>query len=223
MKKVIWKIMGEHADPEAFLASNTSSYDINVLADGVPNEDRVIGTHWFHPPPITPCVEVIPADKTSEETVKSVFDFFTALGKVPTKCKSAPGFVANRLQMALAAESISLVEEGLASPEEIDRIVKTSFGFRLSAFGPFEIIDQAGIDTYLSIYKYLYEKLGKEHFKPSKVLSDLVEAGRLGLKKSKGFYEYSHGAADSVRRKRDSRLYGRLGLLKEEMDIQSAV
>jgi 3-hydroxybutyryl-CoA dehydrogenase len=121
-----------------------------TAGQGVVNPERVIGTHWFHPPPITPCVEVIPCEATSQAAIDWTMEFFIWLGKVPTLCKSAPGFVANRIQLAMAKEALALVEEGLATPAEVDRMVKTSFGFRLGAFGPFEIMDQAGIDTYNS-------------------------------------------------------------------------
>ena len=166
LKRNIWQILGQKAAPQAILASNTSSYDINELAAGVPNPERIIGTHWFHPPQITPCVEVIPGDGASQANLDLIMTFLAGLGKMPTICKSAPGFVANRIQMALAAEAIALVEEGLATPTEVDRIVKSSFGFRLGAYGPFEIMDQAGADTYLGVYEYLYEKLDKAHFNP---------------------------------------------------------
>jgi 3-hydroxybutyryl-CoA dehydrogenase len=148
IKQKVWQVLSDHADPEAILASNTSSYDINELAKGVKNPERVLGTHWFHPPPITPCVEVIPGEKTSQAAIDWTMEFFIWLGKVPTLCKSAPGFVANRIQLAMAKEALALVEEGLATPAEVDRVVKTSFGFRLGAYGPFEIMDQAGADTY---------------------------------------------------------------------------
>ena len=216
LKRDIWKVLGHEAAPDAILASNTSSYDINELAEGVPKPERVVGTHWFHPPQITPCVEVIPAKDASQANIDFVMEFLTGLGKVPTICKSAPGFVANRIQLALASEAIALVEEGLATPDEVDRIVKSSFGFRLGAFGPFEIMDQAGADTYLSVFKYLHEKLGKTHFKPPGLLEKHVEAGRLGLKSSSGFYEYGPGAADAMRRDRDRKFYARLKLVKKE-------
>jgi 3-hydroxybutyryl-CoA dehydrogenase len=145
-------------------------------------------------------------------------EFLTGLGKVPTICKSAPGFVANRIQFALATEAIALVEEGLATPAEVDRIVKSSFGFRLGAYGPFEIMDQAGADTYLGVYQYLEEKLGKVYFKPPKLLEKQVEAGRLGLKSSGGFYDYGPGAADAMRRDRDRKFYARLELLRKEWE-----
>ena len=143
--------------------------------------------------------------------------FLERIGKAPTICKSAPGFVANRIQFAMAAEALHIVEEGLATPQEIDRIVKTSFGFRLSGYGPFEVMDQAGLDVYSAIFDYMYEKVGTEQFKPSPVLDKLVKEGRLGLKNGKGFYEYGEGAAEALKRERDEKFYRRLKLYKEEL------
>ena len=205
-----------YTEPAAILASNTSSYDIDELAAGVSHPERIVGTHWFHPPQITPCVEVIPSTGATEENVELVMEFLTGLGKMPTRCASAPGFVANRIQFAMAREAIALVEEGLATPAEIDQIVKTSFGFRLGAYGPFEIMDQAGADTYQSVYEYLFSKLPREPFRPAQLLSQQVQAGKLGLKTAAGFYEYGAGAADAVRRERDRKLYARLQLVSEE-------
>ena len=216
LKKSLFKRLGTVVGPDVILATNTSSYDINEFASVTQNPERVLGTHWFHPPPITPAVEIIPADATSKETIDQAIAIMERIGKFPTMCKSAPGFVANRIQFAMVAEALSMVEEGLASPEEVDRIVKSSFGFRLSAFGPFEIIDQAGLDTYRAIFDYLYAKLGREQFKPPRILSDLIDQGRLGLKNEKGFYDHEGGAAEALKRKRDSRLYARLKIFKNE-------
>ena len=187
----------------------------------MPNPERIIGTHWFHPPQITPCVEVIPSNQADPANIDLVLEFLTGLGKVPTICKSAPGFVANRIQMALAAESIALVEEGLATPAEVDSIVKNSFGFRLGAYGPFEIMDQAGADTYLGVYRYLEEKLDKPYFKPPKLLEKQVKAGKLGLKSAGGFYDYGPGAVDTMRRDRDRKFYARLALVRKEWEQES--
>jgi len=216
LKKSLFKQLGTLAGPDVILATNTSSYDINELANVTRNPQRVLGTHWFHPPPITPAVEIIPADATSRETIDQAIALMERIGKFPTMCKSAPGFVANRIQFAMVAEALAIVEQGLASPEEVDRIVKSSFGFRLSAFGPFEIIDQAGLDTYRAIFDYLYDKLGAEQFKPPRILSDLIDQGRFGLKSGKGFYDHEGGAAEALKRKRDSRLYARLKIFKDE-------
>jgi 3-hydroxyacyl-CoA dehydrogenase len=220
IKRAVWAVLGEHADRDAVLASNTSSYDINELAEGIPRPQRIIGTHWFHPPPITPCVEVIPCDKAEQTTIDWTMEFLSSLGKTPTLCRSAPGFVANRIQLAMAKEAIALIEEGLATAEEVDRIVKTSIGFRLGAFGPLEITDMAGIDTYVSIYEYLDEKLPGDRFKPPEILKEMSGTGRHGLKKLKGFYDYTPESADKVLRKRDRMLYRRLEMYMKEQDLE---
>jgi 3-hydroxybutyryl-CoA dehydrogenase len=216
LKQDLFKLLGEATGPDVILATNTSSYDINELARVARHPQRVLGTHWFHPPPITPAVEIIPADTTGQETIDQAVALMERIGKYPTMCKSAPGFVANRIQFAMAAEALAIVQEGLASPVEVDRIVKSSFGFRLSAFGPFEIMDQAGIDTYRAIFEYLYDKLGRDQFKPPRILSDLIEEGRLGLKNEKGFYDHEDGAAEALKQKRDRRLYARREIFRKE-------
>jgi 3-hydroxybutyryl-CoA dehydrogenase len=216
LKQDLFRLLGDATGPDVILATNTSSYDINELARVARHPQRVLGTHWFHPPPITPAVEIIPADTTGQETIDRAVALMERIGKFPTMCKSAPGFVANRIQFAMAAEALAIVQEGLASPVEVDRIVKSSFGFRLSAFGPFEIMDQAGIDTYRAIFEYLYDKLGREQFKPPRILSDLIEKGRLGLKNEKGFYDHEDGAAEALKQKRDRRLYARREIFRKE-------
>ena len=220
LKKRLFQQLGSWTRPHVVLATNTSSFDINELSADTSHPERVIGTHWFHPPQITPCVEVIPSDTTSPEAIEIATTLMRGIGKVPTRCKSAPGFVANRIQLAMAAEALAIVEAGLATPEEVDQIVRTSFGFRLSAYGPFQICDQAGADTYYSIYEYLYEKLKREQMKPSPLLKKQVEQGRLGLKTGRGFYEYGQGAVDAMKRERDRKLYSRLRLFREEQKGQ---
>jgi len=216
LKKKIFQQLDTYTPPNAILATNTSSFDINELSAVTAHPERIIGTHWYHPPQITPCVEVIPADSTSLETINVTMDFLKRIGKVPTRCKSAPGFVGNRIQFAMAAEAFAIVEEGLATPEEIDQIVRTSFGFRLGAYGPFQICDQAGLDVYHAIYEYLYMKLRKEQFKPPRILKQFIEQGHLGLKNQKGFYDYKEKTPDMIKHERDRKLYDRLRLLRKE-------
>lgn len=220
LKKRIFQQLGTYTPSHAILSSNTSSFDINELSAVTVHPERVIGTHWFHPPQITPCVEIIPSDSTSQETIDCTVDFMKRIGKEPTRCKSAPGFVGNRIQFAMATEALAIVEEGLATPEEVDRIVKTSFGFRLGAYGPFEICDQAGLDIYRSVYEYLYSHLNKEQFKPPKILDKLIKQGRLGLKTQSGFYEYKEDAVEAMKKERDRKLYARLRLLREEQKAE---
>lgn len=218
LKLSLFRELAAHVRPDTILATNTSSFDLNEFTPVVVHPERVIGTHWFHPPQITPCIEIIPADLTSEATVERTMEFMKSIGKFPTVCKSAPGFVANRIQFAMAAEAYAIVEEGLATPEQIDRIVKSSFGFRLGAFGPCEICDQAGLDTYTAIFEYLRQKLGKDQFEPPQILRDLVAQGRLGLKTNRGFYNYGDGAANRVKRERDEKLLARLRLFTREQE-----
>jgi 3-hydroxybutyryl-CoA dehydrogenase len=216
LKKRLFQNLDAWTPSDVILASNTSSFDINELSAVVVHPERVIGTHGYNPPQITPCVEVIPTNSTSQETYDATFAFLKRVGKIPTRCTSAPGFVGNRIQFALAAEALAIVEEGLATPEEVDQIVKTSFGFRLSAYGPFEICDLAGLDIYDAIFKYLSTELKRDQFKPPAILQKLIQEGRYGVKSQRGFYEYREGVADKMKRERDKRLYRRLRLFREE-------
>ena len=216
VKRALFAKLGDCARSEVVLASNTSSFDIGRLCDVTRHPERVIGAHWFYPPQATPCIELIMAPQTSEHTLQQAQAMAVALGKYATRCTNAPGFVANRIQFAMAAEACKIVEEGLATPEEVDRIVKSSFGFRLGAFGPFEIADQAGIDVYLSIFEYLHAHLQHAQFAPPALLRKLAAEKRLGLKAGKGFYDYGGDKANALRRVRDERLFDRLELFKKE-------
>jgi 3-hydroxybutyryl-CoA dehydrogenase len=216
LKKRLFKQLDEETSESVILASNTSCFDINEIAAEVKHKGRVIGTHWFHPPQITPCIEVIPSERTEAAVIEQTVELLESAGKAPTLCRSAPGFVANRIQYALVSEALAIVEEGLATPEQVDRIVKTSFGFRLSAFGPLEVCDQAGLDVYATIFKYFHSVFGREVFKPPRILEEMVSKGRHGLKNGKGFYDYDADSISNVRRERDTKLYERLRLFQKE-------
>jgi 3-hydroxybutyryl-CoA dehydrogenase len=216
IKQELFKTISPWTKPGVVLASNTSSFDISELAEVTVNPERVIGAHWFHPPQITPCIELIVAEKTSPETLKKAQEMALTLGKYGTRCTNFPGFVANRIQFAMAAEAFRIVQEGLSTPEEVDRIVKSSFGFRLGAYGPFEIADQAGIDVYISIFEYLLEHLKNPQYTPPQILKDLAAKGHLGLKSGKGFYDYSGMGAEAFRKSRNKKFYDRLVIFNKE-------
>ncbi len=217
LKRNVFHRLDALCPPETILVTNTSSFDINDLADvAEKSPERVMGMHWFHPPNITPGIEVIPTSRTSPAVVETIFSFCRALDKLPTRCASAPGFVANRIQMAMAAEALKIVAEDLATPEEVDAIVRSTFGFRLGAFGPFEILDMAGTDTYLSIMRYMREKLGWNNPEVERILSEKVEQGCLGLKNGKGFYEYDAETEKRILTWRDNFLARRLEVFEEE-------
>jgi len=216
LKKDLFKKLDETTPERVILASNTSSFDINEINEKAKRKARIIGTHWFHPPQITPCVEIVPSKETARAVIADTIAFLESLGKAPTICRSAPGFVANRIQYAMVSEALAIVSEGLATPEEVDRIVRTSFGFRLSAFGPLEVCDQAGLDVYDTIFKYFHKVLKRDVFKPPKILGDMVKQGRYGLKNGKGFYDYDPASVERFRQDRDGKLYNRLQIYLRE-------
>jgi 3-hydroxybutyryl-CoA dehydrogenase len=203
------------APPDAVIVSNTSSLPMDELVEAVERPERFLGMHWFNPPEWTPGVEVIPAAGTDPEVVERVMRFLRAIGKRPAVVGSGPGFVANRIQNALFLEALRCVEEGLASPQEVDEVVRSCFGFRLPFFGPFQIADMAGLDVYVSVLETLREGLG-ERFEVPKVLRDLVERGRTGTKSGAGFLEYTDEERERLLIERDRR-YAALNELLERM------
>ena len=217
LKKKIFEELDALCQPETILATNTSSFDINEIASAAKRHpQRVLGMHWFHPPNITPGIELIGGSWTSPEALRTMDDFCLAMGKVPTRCANTPGFVANRIQMAMVAEALKIVSQGLASPAEVDAIVRSTIGFRLGAFGPFEIADMAGTDTYRAIMKYMHDELGWENSDAVAFLSSLVKQGRLGLKAGAGFYDYDEKASERILQWRDTFLSRRLDVFNEE-------
>jgi 3-hydroxybutyryl-CoA dehydrogenase len=215
LKHEILTACSDAAPREAVIVSNTSSFPMDELAKSVEHPGRFLGTHWFNPPEWTPGVEVIPAAATDPEVVERVVGFLRDIGKRPAVVGDGPGFVANRIQNALFLEALRCVEEGLASPQEVDEVVRSCFGFRLPFFGPFRIADMAGLDVYISVLETLKEGLG-ERFETPDVLRELVEQGRTGTKSGAGFLEYSDEERERLLLERDRR-YAALGELLERL------
>jgi len=203
------------ASVEAVIVSNTSSLPMEDLAEAVRRPERFCGMHWFNPPEWTPGVEVIPAPTTDTRVIERVVEFLRSIGKRPTVVGSKPGFVANRIQMALFLEAVRCVEEGLASPKEVDEVVRSCFGFRLPFFGPFQIADMAGLDVYRSVLEILRNGLG-ERFETPEALRKLVERGRNGTKSGAGFLDYSDEERERLLLERDRR-YAALNELLEKL------
>ncbi len=173
------------AAPEAIIATNTSSLSVSDLALGVDNP--VIGLHYFNPVPASKLVEVVIADSTPEALVDLAREWVTGLGKTPIVVKDAPGFASSRLGVAIALEAIRMVEEGVASAEDIDNAMVLGYKFPV---GPLQLTDIVGLDVRLGIAEYLESTLG-ERFAPPQLMRDMVERGELGRKTAKGFYDYS--------------------------------
>ena len=215
LKKDVLATSDAAAPQDAVIASNTSSLQIGELATAVNNPERFLGMHWFNPPEWTPGIEVIPTSATDPEILERVVGFLQSIGKRPAVVASGPGFVANRIQFALFREALACVEEGLASPEEVDEVVRSCFGFRLPFFGPFQIADMAGLDVYVSIFETLEKGLGKRFETPDR-LRELVEQERIGAKSGAGFLTYSDEELDRLSLERDRR-YAALNELLERL------
>jgi 3-hydroxybutyryl-CoA dehydrogenase len=174
------------ARPDAIIGSNTSTISIAELAGVVVNPERFLGVHFSNPAPFIPGVEVIPHAGTSEATIAAARAIVAETGKQTATVKDVTGFVLNRLQYALFHEAAQVVEEGIATAEDVDTLVRTTFGFRLPFFGPFAIADMAGLDVYAFCYKSLQTGF-PERFATPKILQDKVDAGQLGTKSGAGF------------------------------------
>lgn len=174
------------AKPDAIIGSNTSTISIADMADAVTNPGRFLGIHFSNPSPFIPGVEIIPHAGTDESVVTRARQLIHDAGKSTAQVKDVTGFVLNRLQYALFHEATQLVEDGTATAEDIDTLVRTTFGFRLPFFGPFAIADMAGLDVYDFCYRSLQTGF-PERFATPRVLAELVEAGKLGTKTGAGF------------------------------------
>ncbi len=184
---------------KAILATNTSVISPTEIAQKSKRRERIVGTHFWNPPHLIPLVEVVRAKETSEETMEKTMALLTEVGKKPVWVKKdVPGFLANRLQHALWREAISIVENGIADPAEVDEAVKNSFGLRLPVLGPMENADLAGLDLTLAIHNYVLKHIEDSHG-PSPILKEKVEKGDLGLKTSRGFQEWPPERADALR------------------------
>jgi 3-hydroxybutyryl-CoA dehydrogenase len=177
------------AAPEgAILASNTSSLSIDSIADAVGDPSRVVGLHFFNPVHVMKLVEVVWGPRTSEATRESAVDFVARLGKEAVVVKDAPGFASSRLGIVLGMEAIRMVEQGVASAEDIDKAM--TLGYR-HPMGPLRLTDLVGLDVRLGIAEYLHETLGSEAFRPPELLRRMVAEGHLGRKSGQGFYDWS--------------------------------
>lgn len=214
VKQTVFGELTALTDPDAVLASNTSGLSITEIATAVNDPTRVLGTHWFNPPHIVPLVEVVKGKRTDDALAAAVTDFLDDLGKTAiTVEKDVPGYIGNRIQMAMCYEAFSLLDRGIASAEDIDKAVKAGFGFRLPSMGIFEKVDQSGIDVHYAIESYLMEDLDRGT-DPNPVVTELAEAGDLGLKTGQGIYDWSNVDPEAVVDERDEVLLEQLELYK---------
>ncbi|MDW7663031.1 MAG: 3-hydroxybutyryl-CoA dehydrogenase, partial [Bacillota bacterium] len=187
LKKKIFKELDEFVNPEAILATNTSSLSITEIAAATNRPELVIGMHFFNPVPVMKLVEVIKGIATSEETTEMVLDMSRKLGKEPVKVEEAPGFVVNRILIPMINEAIGIYAEGVASAEDIDKAMMLGANHPI---GPLALADLIGNDVNLAIMEVLYAEFGDSKYRAHPLLRKMVRAGLLGRKSGKGFYDY---------------------------------
>lgn len=188
LKHQIFRIIESNNAPEAILATNTSSIPVTQIAACLKRPERCVGMHFFNPAPLMRLVEVIAGERTEPQVVDLIIELSKKMGKVPAVAKDTPGFIVNRVARQYYLESLKILEENIASFEDIDAIMKAS-GFKM---GPFELMDLIGIDTNHEVTKSIYNSFFQEpRFRPSRIQQKKVEAGLWGRKTGKGFYNYT--------------------------------
>ncbi|CAN5753956.1 3-hydroxyacyl-CoA dehydrogenase NAD-binding domain-containing protein [soil metagenome] len=202
IKRSVFQQLSEQARKDAVLASNTSGIPITTLQEGIKNPGRVIGMHWSNPPHLIPVIEVIKGKQTDQATVDTTVAVVESVGMVPGIVdKDVPGFVENRILYAIMREALHLLDEGVASAEDIDKITKWGIGYKLAVIGPLELLDVAGLDIYTAVASYLNKDLSNNTGISSTVTSK-VEAGKLGLKTQGGLFEYTPEQIQELAQKR---------------------
>ncbi len=214
VKREIFAALDLHAPRDVVLSTDTSGLSISAIASATTRPEKVVGLHWMNPPHLMPPVEVIRGERTAEETMDLVCALARRIGRVPIRVeRDMPGFLWNRLQLALIREAIHVVEQGIASPEAVDLSITVGLGLRWAAVGPFRLMDLGGLGTFHSVAAYLYPELSTAD-EPQQTLARKVAAAETGVRTGRGFYEYPAGGADTAVGARDARLFELLKLLR---------
>jgi len=215
LKQNLFASIEKFVPSSTVLCSNTSALSINELCSKLERPEQLIGTHFWNPPHILPCVEVIRGRLTSTDSFEFVVRVLKRVGKIPVRLrKDIPGFLGNRLQHALQREALYLLEQGVCDAEDLDNVVKHGFGLRYALMGPIERADLGGLDVTYEVQKYLLPQLDTR-CTPSPLLAEKVKRNELGIKTGQGFYSWTQEEiTDSVER-RDKALLRIISLIKE--------
>ena len=192
LKKDLFGQFEQHVSQQAILGSNTSSLPITEIATAVEKRDRVIGIHFFNPAPVMKLVEIVQAVETSEATVKAVEEFARRVGKEPVVVKDFPGFITTRIGLMLISEAIFALQEGVADRDTLDKAMKLGYNLPM---GPLALADLVGLDVTLHVLDAMYANYKDDRYRAPMLLRKMVQAGHLGQKTGKGFYEYGNPTA----------------------------
>jgi 3-hydroxybutyryl-CoA dehydrogenase len=203
LKRSMFSDVEQHVSSDTILSSNTSAISITAISEALKHRGRFLGTHFWNPPHVLPCVEVIRGGHTDEGIFETVYHLMERVGKVPVRVmQDVPGFIGNRLQHAMWREAVSLWEKGVASAEDIDKVVKSGFGLRMPFIGPLETADLAGLVLVHDVHQYLFPYLDASQ-SPSPALKKLIDQSTTGVKTGKGFYDWSGERIRQVISQRD--------------------
>ncbi len=217
LKQALFAQLVQCTPASAVLTSNSSSFPISAIAQGLPTQERMLGLHFFMPAHLVPLVEVVLGPQSRADTAESLCTFMRGCGSVPVLVrKDKPGFLANRLQHALSREAFAMIDEGVASPQDVDAAVRFGFGFRYLAAGPVMQRDHAGLDVHCAAAATMYPSLSNTA-EPSRALRERVAAGRVGMKAGAGFYDWTPATRQAERARYDQLLRLGLQLLASEL------
>ncbi len=201
LKQHIFQELDRICQEHTILASNTSTFLPGTLSSATQRPDRVLVTHFFNPPYLLPLVEIVRGKETSGQTITTIYNLLMKTGKSPIIVqKEVAGFIANRLQAALFREAVSIVNNGIASPEDVDMVIKKSFGMRYASAGVFELADIAGLDVALVMASQLFPDPESSPEIPL-LIKEKVERGEKGVKTGKGFYSWTQESANALKQK----------------------
>ena len=217
IKQALFAELVRRARPDALLTSNSSSFPISAIVAHLDTADRMLGLHFFMPAHLVPLVEVIIGAASNAAHAATLAAFMRACGMVPVIVKKdLPGFLANRLQHALAREAFAMIDDGVATPEDVDNAVRFGFGFRFLAAGPVLQRDHAGVEVHTAAAATMYPSLSAATV-PARVLRDKVAAGKLGMKTGEGFFRWTQASAAAERKRYDDLLREGLKLIAAEL------
>ena len=215
-KVELWRALDGVAARGGILCSSTSGLSISEMGRQSGYPAQVIGTHFWNPPHLMPLVEVVAGQGTAEEVVQTTLNFCRSIGKVPVRVNAdVPGFIGNRLLHAMWREAIEIVGQGIASAEDVDKVVKMTFGIRLPVVGPLENMDLVGLDLVETIHQYLLPALAANHT-PGKLLESLVQKSQLGMKTGSGFYDWKERDPAALIEARDRQIVRELKRIRRE-------